>query len=127
LPDPRTSERLLRNMVRPNGIVALETWDAGAAVVRMLGMRWHKYRPLDTPVYLNRQSLTALFTPEHWELLEFRPRTKWISVRHGLHALGIRTSALNGGPTPWFARFSLPYRLGDLVWVVLRRRATTSG
>jgi 2-polyprenyl-3-methyl-5-hydroxy-6-metoxy-1,4-benzoquinol methylase len=126
LPDPRSAEQALRTMVRPNGIVALETWDASAAVVRLLGMRWHKYRPQDTPVYLNRQALTALFTPEHWEVVEFRPRTKWISVRHGLHALGIQTSAMNGGPTPWFARFSLPYRLGDLVWVVLRRRAASA-
>lgn len=123
LPDPRATEAALRRMVRPGGLVALETWDAEAAIVKLLGMRWHQYRPKDTPFYLGRRSLEALFSPEHWRLVEFRGRTKWISLRHGLHVLGLTKSATPApGRKAGLLEVHVPYRLGDLVWVVLERR-----
>ena len=128
LPDPHAAERVLRDLVKPGGLLALETWDVDALVVRLSGMRWHKYRPDETPIYLNRQSLTALFEPDEWTLVEYRARTKWITLAHGLHALGLAAHPTkNGGPPRHglrdrIGRLSLPYHLGDLVWAVLRRR-----
>ena len=128
LPNPHAAERVLRDLVKPGGLLALETWDVDALVVRMSGMKWHKYRPDETPIYLNRQSLTTLFRPEEWTLVEYRARTKWITLAHGLHALGLAAHPTkNGGPPRHglrdrIGRLSLPYHLGDLVWAVLRRR-----
>jgi hypothetical protein len=119
-------------MVAPGGLLALETWDVNALVVRLSGMRWHKYRPRETPIYLNRQSLTTLFRPEHWTLIEYRARTKWITLAHGMHALGLAAHPTRNGGSPRHrlrdrvGRLSLPYHLGDLVWAVLRRRGTTT-
>jgi 2-polyprenyl-3-methyl-5-hydroxy-6-metoxy-1,4-benzoquinol methylase len=127
LPDPNGAERILRDLVLPGGLVALETWDVDAPVVRFSGMRWHKYRPQETPIYLNRRSLTTLFRPEDWTLVEYRARTKWITLAHGLHALGLAAHPTrNGGPPRHrfrdrIGRLSVPYHLGDLVWAVLRR------
>jgi len=128
LPSPHAAERMVRDLVKPGGLLALETWDVDALVVRASGMKWHKYRPGDTPIYLNRQSLTTLFRPEQWTLVEYRARTKWITLAHGLHALGLAAHPTrNGGPPRHglrdrIGRLSLPYHLGDLVWAVLRRR-----
>ncbi len=128
LPDPHAAELHLRDLVAPGGLLALETWDADALVVKAAGMRWHKYRPQDTPIYLNRRSLTTLFNPEYWTLVEYRARTKWITLAHGLHALGLAAHPTrNGGPPrkgvrERLGRISLPYHLGDLVWAVLRRK-----
>ena len=125
LPDPRESERALRDLVAPGGLVVLETWDADAFVVRLLGARWHQFRPSDTPIYLNRRSLSALFEPAHWDLLTYRAQGKGISVRNGLHILGVDLPAddTRGSAAAWLGRLTVPYRLGDLVWVVLRRRS----
>jgi 2-polyprenyl-3-methyl-5-hydroxy-6-metoxy-1,4-benzoquinol methylase len=124
LPDPRATERALRDLVQPGGVVAIETWDADALIVRLLGLRWHQYRPRETPIYLNRRSLRALFPPEHWELLTYRSRAKGISLRNGLHVLGIELPPPErGGGAAWLGGVTVPYRLGDLVWAVLRRRA----
>lgn len=128
LPDPHAAERVLRDLVKPGGLLALETWDVDALVVRLSGMKWHKYRPYETPIYLNRHSLTTLFRPEEWTLVEYRARTKWITLAHGLHALGLAAHPTkNGGPPRHglrdrIGRLSLPYHLGDLVWAVLRRK-----
>ena len=105
-------------------IVAIETWDVDALVVRLLGLRWHQYRPRETPMYFNRRSMRALFEPRHWELVSFRPCAKGISVRNGFHVLGLGLP-LTGkrGAAAWLGGLTVPYRLGDLVWVTLRRRA----
>lgn len=127
LPDAHAAERILRDLVVPGGLLALETWDVDAFIARASGMKWHKYHPLETPIYLNRRSLTTLFAPEHWTLVEYRARTKWITLAHGLHALGLGPHPTrNGGPPRHglrdrIGRISLPYHLGDLVWAVLRR------
>ncbi len=128
LPDARAAERAARDLVRPGGLVAIETWDVDALVARLAGMKWHQYRPGDTPIYLNRRSLTRLFDPEYWTLIEYRPRTKWLTLAHGLHSLGIGDEPVGNGRPPRLGglmerigRLALPYRLGDLVWAVLRR------
>lgn len=124
LPDPRGAELALRDLVAPGGLLALETWDVDALIARLSGMRWHKYRPHDTPIYLNRRSLSTLFAPEHWTLVEYRARTKWITLAHGLHALGLAAHP-NGVKRHTvrdrIGRLALPYHLGDLVWAVMRR------
>lgn len=127
LPDPHGAERVLRDLVAPGGLLALETWDVDALVVRLSGMKWHKYRPAETPIYLNRHSLTTLFEPEHWTLVEYRARTKWITLAHGLHALGLAAHPSRNGVRRHslqdrIGRLALPYHLGDLVWAVLKRR-----
>jgi SAM-dependent methyltransferase len=124
LPDPRASERALRDLVAPGGFVAIETWDADAMVVRLLGTRWHQYRPRETPIYFNRRSLMALFQPAHWDLVTYRAHAKGISLRNGLHVLGVDLPPDDGrsGIAARLGALTVPYRLGDLVWVVLRRR-----
>jgi len=121
LPDPRAAERVLRALVAPNGLVALETWDVDALVVRLMGLRWHQYRPHDTPVYFNRRSLQTLFRPEHWELVTYHSCAKGISLRNGLHVLGVHLPS-GDGSAAWLGALSVAYRLGDLVWAVFRRR-----
>lgn len=136
LPDAKEAAVALTSLVAPGGYLILETWDADALLVRLSGMRWHQYRPRDTPVYLNRRSLQVLFPAPHWSLVEFHPRTKWIRLDHGLHALGFhgwggrngnghgRGEATARGPVSRALHsVVLPYRLGDLVWVVFRRNA----
>jgi SAM-dependent methyltransferase len=123
LPDPLGAEAQLRRIVAPGGILAIETWDADSLVARALGMRWHQYRPLETPVYFNRRSLSTLFAPSAWELIEYGARAKSITVRNSLHILGIPMPAT--GEEGMLARLgdvALPYNLGDLVLAVFRRR-----
>ena len=73
----------------------------------------------------NRRSISALFEPAHWDLVTYRTHAKGISLRNGLHILGVDLpdGYTAGSAAAWLGRLTVPYRLGDLVWVVLRRRS----
>ena len=124
LASPRDAELRLRAIVAPGGIVAIETWDWSSLAARLLGLRWHQYQPEYVPCYYNRKSLLTLFAPGDWECLAYGPGTKWISARRAFDILaekhGARALRALGGSA--IGSIDLPYRLGDLVWVILRRR-----
>ena len=122
---PRHAEARLRELVLPGGVVAIETWDWGSLTARILGLHWHQYDPEYVPCYYNKRSLLTLFSPVAWECIAYGAGTKWISVRRSLDILAAKHGAkalrfLGNGP---LGSIDLPYRLGDLVWVVLRRRS----
>ncbi len=122
LPAPREVEARLRELVPPGGLVVVETWDWQSKVARRLGMEWHQYDPRYVPSYFDRPSLLALFPPPAWRLERYESAAKWISARR---ALGILRRK-HGWPVPatverLCGRVDVPYKLGDLVWVVLRR------
>lgn len=128
LPAPLQVEEQVHDMLRPGGYLAVETWDRGAALARLMGASWHVYAPPETLFYHSRRSLRALFGPDRWDVVAMRPAVKWISVRHGLAAME-RVSAtavrvarrvLGQGSTD----LALPYVFGDLVFSVFRKRAT---
>jgi SAM-dependent methyltransferase len=121
---PREAETRLRNIVPPGGVVAIETWDWGSMLARTLGLEWHQYQPAYVPCYYNRKSLLALFQPDSWECLTYGSGTKWISLRRATEILaakhGARMLKVLGDSA--LGSVDLPYRLGDLIWVVFRRR-----
>jgi SAM-dependent methyltransferase len=121
LPDQRAAEAQLRRIVAPGGVLAIETWDVDSLVARLMGMRWHQYRPRETPTYYTHRSLVTLFAPPEWELLEFGPRAKGISLRNGFHILGLEIPS-GPGLLARLGDVAIPYSLGDLVMAVFRRR-----
>jgi SAM-dependent methyltransferase len=131
LPCPVQVEARVFDMLRPGGYLAVEMWDRRSVLARVMGKSWHAYAPPTTLFFHSRQSVCTLFKPERWELVAYRPAVKWISLRHGMAALervsgvakrvvdGVRRVAGDGSTV-----LAAPYALGDLVFVVFRKRAT---
>lgn len=128
LTDPAAAVRRFARLLRPGGILLLETWDADSITARMLGAAWHQYAPPYVLFYYNRSSLERLFGPTHWVLQQYGRCTKWISVRRGCEILArgtggrIARSIARVGDGP-VGRARLPYAMGDLVLAIYRRRA----
>jgi SAM-dependent methyltransferase len=129
LPCPSRVEERAFDMLRPGGYLALETWNRRSLLARVMGAGWHVYAPPTTLFYHSQQSLRALFGPDRWDLVAYRPAVKWISLRHGMAALervsglarrvvGVARRATGDGSTT----VAVPYALGDLVFAVFRRR-----
>lgn len=121
IPDPREVACRLARIVRPGGVVVIETWDWRSAVARLLGLSWHQYDPRYVVSYFSKPSISALFASPAWELVEYGSAAKWISARRGFDILRRRHSVPVPGERELLRRIDLPYLMGDLVWIVLRR------
>jgi SAM-dependent methyltransferase len=116
---PREVESRLHEMVRPGGLLFIETWDSDSLVARMLGEHWHQWSPL-VPYYYTHGSLDALFPPERWEPLDWRKGVKRIPLWRGLEILGRGVRAGRKQSVPW--RWDVLYFAGDLVNAAYHRR-----
>ncbi|HEU4698533.1 MAG TPA: class I SAM-dependent methyltransferase [Gemmatimonadales bacterium] len=128
LPTPHAAADRLARLVRPGGHLLIETWDADSVFARLCGRRWHQYSPHYVPYYYTRASLARLFRPGLWHTVEYGPWTKWISVQracavvaHDVPTAPLRRLVGAVGHSPLGA-LELPYSLGDLVLLTLRRR-----
>jgi 2-polyprenyl-3-methyl-5-hydroxy-6-metoxy-1,4-benzoquinol methylase len=115
--DPRAVESKLHEVVRPGGMVFLETSNHDAAVPRLLGDRWHLLSPPTVLHYYTRRSLQALFPPDRWRLAAFGASIKWISLTHALSRVIGRSSRHfvsdgEGGGALW--ELHVPYLGRDL-------------
>lgn len=119
LTEPREVESRLHQMVRPGGLLFIETWDSDSLTARVLGERWHQWSQL-VPYYHTHHSLDALFPPERWEPFSWRMGAKWIPLWRGLEILGYGVPAGRERSIPW--RWNVLYIAGDLVNVAYHRR-----
>ncbi|MGQ0712304.1 MAG: class I SAM-dependent methyltransferase [Gemmatimonadaceae bacterium] len=128
VPNPRAVERRLYELVRPGGLVAIETSNYRSTVARLLGSRWHLCSPPSVMYYHTRRSLQTLFASSRWRMIAFRRAVKWISVEHALSRLEHRAGAsvvaraLGRLRSRVPATLSVPYALGDIVFVAFQRR-----
>jgi 2-polyprenyl-3-methyl-5-hydroxy-6-metoxy-1,4-benzoquinol methylase len=60
VPDPRGALERIRDLLAPGGRLYLSTPDAGSAVARLLGKRWHYLDPVQHIVLFDRENLTTL-------------------------------------------------------------------
>lgn len=106
----------LAQLVRPGGILLMETWNVESLAARLLGERWHQWSEL-VPYYYTRRALRALLAHSFQEL-RWRPVAKWIPLARGLDIVAPGAAARFGR----LGDVSLPYFTGDLVLSVWRRR-----
>ncbi|HEX7049741.1 MAG TPA: class I SAM-dependent methyltransferase [Longimicrobiales bacterium] len=127
LPEPAAVMARLTALVKPGGLLLIETWDRSSMVARLLGRRWHQYAPPSVLFFYDRASLCRLFDARQWRLVRYRPSLKWISLTHGLAVLA------DGARPTWKRRFArmfmasplgdiqVPYMFGDLVLATFQR------
>ena len=131
LPQPRKVAQRAFDLLKPGGVLAIETWNRRAPAARALGARWHVYDPPRCLWYHSERSLRQMFGDDRWECVDYSWAAKWISLRHSLAALEFTTRpvariarTLLGGPR--LASIALPYTLGDMVFAVFRKRSCRS-
>lgn len=127
--DPVAVEKRLYQLVRPGGLVAIETWNSSSLVARLLGSRWQQYDPDYVPYYFSAKSLARLFPAERWTLRSLRRAVKWISVKRGFEIVadrgGIARNMLNRIAGSPLGGLRLPYVTGELLFAILERRPPT--
>jgi SAM-dependent methyltransferase len=129
--DPLSELNLARTLLRPGGLLALSTGDAGSLVARLTGRRWHLLTPRHHNYFFTRSSLLRVLERAGFSVLVVRHFGARYSVRYLAHK--VRTFAdlrplrrlersLGGSRVGTVA---LPVNLGDIVTVVARSRASS--
>jgi SAM-dependent methyltransferase len=88
LTDPRLSIQQASGLLKPGGVIAINTPDSGSLFARLLGTKWHL---LDPPEHLNlfhRRSVRLLLEQCGFEILETTAIGKKFTLQYVLRTLG---------------------------------------
>ena len=114
-------------IVRPGGMVLIETWDPDSLVARALGRHWHQWDPRFVPYYYSVRTLGLIFDARQWRVKWWSPSAKWISVGRACEIVagGLKAGALRRllerAAVGLLCEVDLPYFAGDLVVTQLLR------
>jgi SAM-dependent methyltransferase len=129
--DPSSELQLARKILRPGGLLALSTGDAGSAVARLTGRRWHLLTPRHHNYFFTRRSLLHGLERAGFSVLALRHLGARYSVRYLVHKLRTladvrplrRLERSLGGSR--VGTVALPVNLGDIVTIVARSSGTS--
>jgi glycosyltransferase involved in cell wall biosynthesis/SAM-dependent methyltransferase len=128
--EPAADMRKAFASLRPGGILALSTGDAGAAFARLPGSRWHLLTPRHHNFFFTRRHLIRMLEDSGFEAVEARylPRRATLrSLSRKLGALAPRSRIVRAAGE-WLGRSALGLvairvNMFDVVTVVARRPA----
>jgi SAM-dependent methyltransferase len=128
MPHPRAALATASRLLRPGGVVVIETWDRGSAVARLFGRQWQQVMPPSVLYLFDRPSLTGLLSQAGLALARWRASGKWVSLGHVTTVLAGKLGGLAEHLDARMRRsrlagHGLPYGLGDLVTVVATKPA----
>jgi len=117
--DPRAYVRRARGLLRPGGVLLVETGDVGSLFARLSGRHYHFFSPPNHLTFFTRATLGRLLREEGFTRVAFFRVGKWVRVRQILYHLHGRARrpavkrALRAAVTSRLARAVIPLNLGD--------------
>ena len=121
------SMKNISDLLSPDGIVLVESWNMKSLVARIFGKNWHAYSPPSTINWFSDESLKKLFNSYGFTFVESGYPLKKITMKRALSIIE------NKAPEFWFkakfikflklltGRLVLIYPPVDLKWYVFRK------
>ncbi len=121
VPDPRAELRQMNRLLRPGGVLALSTPNAGHRTVRRAPERWKEFKPPEHLSFFTVSTLSRLLTTCGFHVLSVHPiapdyrAPEWLE--RGIARLGQRFGNRHDRRTPLWPLFSIARRL--VRWTVM--------
>jgi SAM-dependent methyltransferase len=121
----RTMQNVTR-LLKPDGLVLVESWNMKSFVARMLGKAWHEYSPPSIVHWYSDKTLALLFEYYGFELIAKGYPVKKINADHAFSFLGGKTSniifsKMISSLNKFMKKLTLIYPLLDVKWYVFRK------
>jgi len=120
--EPAAREMLAeaRRLLRPGGVLFIETWDCESLVARAFGAHWQQISPPSVVHLFSARSLRQLLASEGLEDVRIRRGLKWVGLGFVGHLLASKYGTLGRAANAGIVRAglaerALPYALGDLI------------
>jgi SAM-dependent methyltransferase len=117
----------ISNLLDPNGIVLVESWNMKSLIARILGKYWHEYSPPSVINWFSDKSLMELFKAYGFELIDSGYPAKQINLKHALSLLEKNSTNLLFRDkifrflTNSLGNLTLIYPPVDLKWYIFRK------
>lgn len=128
VPEPRDTLRQVRRLLRPGGIIAINTPDADSLWARVMGMQWHLIVPPEHLHLFGTRSLRRLLADTEFECLLVSKIGKIFTVQYVFHTLahwqklGIWKTLADHLTGKSLGKIGLPINLRDNVFLLGRSR-----
>jgi SAM-dependent methyltransferase len=127
MPDPAAALQAAHDLLGPGGCVVIETWDRGSLVARVMGRHWQQLSPPSVVWVFHRRAGAAMARRAGLSLSSWKTSSKRVGVRWVAAMAAARYPVMQAGMTKLarsrWGNTAVPYRLGDLVTLVLRNDA----
>jgi 2-polyprenyl-3-methyl-5-hydroxy-6-metoxy-1,4-benzoquinol methylase len=105
LEDPPAHLRAARRLLKPDGVLVIETQNVASAFARLLGRKWQHYKHAEHLYHFDPRTLERLLSEAGFEILENTPRLggKYVSMDFLVERVG--------RIHPWLSTLASPLRL----------------
>lgn len=118
--DPRGAFENAREMLAPDGLLLVETWNRESISAKFFGRAWHEYSPPSVLQWFSSDGLRQFLERCGFEYLDGGRPSKKISGAHAKSLLKYRI-----GDTPLLKlipdRVKIPYPSEDLFWALFKK------
>ncbi len=112
--------------LRPGGVLAIESWDVTSRAARLFGGRWQQLSPPSVIHLFSSRGLGEMLAQHGFEVVMSAASSKRVSVELVAGVLSQRSQTLARPLRKLTASrlggVGVPYRLGDLITVIARKR-----
>jgi SAM-dependent methyltransferase len=118
--DPKLAFEKARELLNPDGLLLVETWNRDSITARLLGRNWHEYSPPSVLHWFSRRGLTTFLAGLGFSRITGGRPSKKISGGHIRSLLKYRLGGnflLKAIPK----NINFPYPSEDLFWSVFRK------
>jgi SAM-dependent methyltransferase len=123
--DPAQAIERAARLMRPGGILLIETWDRASKMARLAKHNWHEYSPPSVVHWFTLQELDDTASKAGLTRIDRGLMPKWISAEHASSLLrhGKSSIPMSAKVTALLPRkLSLPYPGDDLFWALYQRQ-----
>jgi len=119
--DPASAFTKAHKLLKPNGVLLIETWDRESLSARIFGKNWHEYSPPSVLNWFSKDGLTSYLDTVGFDRVAGGRPSKKISGGHVRSLLKYRLGdnfLLKLIPE----QINFPYPSEDLFWALYRKR-----
>lgn len=120
--DPRQTIAKATELLVPQGLLLIETWDRSSLTARVFGRRWHEYSPPSVLHWFTKARLMSLLNESGMKIVASGRPQRSIQVGHAKSLVRYKYGPYAAAALCWLpSKLKVPYFGDDLCWILARK------